>query len=80
MKTSELKTDLLNRITQLQDPRIIVEIHNFLDIEMPQDQPDSVSNTSYDDRVFQAGEDCKNAVYLTEDKANQDIEEWLNEK
>lgn len=74
MSTSDLKTDLIKRIVQLHDPKIIQDIHDLLDLELLKDQ--DISGTS---PTFEK-EDYKSEVYLTEDKAYQDIEEWLNEK
>ncbi len=37
-------------------------------------------NEAQKERVAEAKEEYKNKAYLTEDKANQDIEEWLGEK
>lgn len=78
MKTSDLKIDLINRITQLKEIRLIQEIQKLLDFEL--DQNDYILNDSQKDRIAEARKEYKNSAYLTEDKANQDIQEWLKEK
>lgn len=78
MNTSDLKLDLINRIAQLKEARIVEEIQNLLDFELDQNQ--YVLNAAQKDRIAEAREEYKNRSYLTEDKANQDIEEWLGEK
>lgn len=78
MKTSDLKINLINRITQLKEVRLIEEIQKLLDFEL--DQNDYILNDSQKDRIAEAREEYKSSAYLTEDKANQDIEEWLKEK
>ncbi|WP_374465128.1 hypothetical protein [Chryseobacterium sp.] len=49
-----------------------------MDFEL--DQNEYVLNAAQKDRIAEAREEYKNRSYLTEDKANQDIEEWLKEK
>lgn len=74
MNTSDLKTDLIYRIAQLQEPGIIQDIHDLLDLKLVENQDTSGTPQTVEK------EDYKSEVYLTEDKAYQDIEEWLNEK
>ncbi len=78
MNTSDLKIDLINRITQLKEARIIEEIQKILDFEL--DQNEYTLTTEQNERVAEGREEYKNKAYLTEDQANQDIEEWLKEK
>lgn len=78
MNTSDLKIDLINRITQLKEARIIEEIQKILDFEL--DQNEYILTDEQKERVAEAREEYKNKAYLTEDQANQDIEEWLKEK
>lgn len=78
MKTSDLKIDLINRITQLKEIRLIEEIQNLLDFEL--DQNDYILNESQKGRIAEARKEYENSAHITEDKANQDIQEWLKEK
>ncbi|MBD8082424.1 hypothetical protein [Chryseobacterium caseinilyticum] len=74
MTAAELKLDLINRIANLEESRIIEEIKSFLDFEQ-------------DTTVFQLSDEQKerllkaqNDEILTEDEANNEIEKWLQEK
>ncbi|MGE8555355.1 MAG: hypothetical protein ACN6OB_15650 [Chryseobacterium jejuense] len=78
MNTSDLKLDLINRIAQLKEARIVEEIQKLLDFEL--DQNEYILNEAQKERVAEAREEYKNKAYLPEEKANQDIEEWLGEK
>lgn len=73
MNTSDLKIDLINRITQLKEARIIEEIQKILDFEL--DQNEYILNAEQKERVAEGREEYKNKAYLTEDQVNQDIEE-----
>lgn len=74
MNTAELKIDLINKITKLKEVRIIEEIQKFLDFEL--DKGDYKLNDAQKDRILEA----ENDKVLTEEEANREIEEWLNEK
>jgi len=78
MSTSDLKIDLINRITQLKEARIIEEIQKLLDFEL--DGGEYILTDSQKNRISEAQEEYKNSSFLTDDQANQDIEEWLKEK
>ena len=74
MNTAELKIDLINKITKLKDVRIIEEMQKFLDFEL--DKGDYKLSDAQKDRILEA----ENDKVLTEEEANREIEEWLNEK
>lgn len=78
MNTSDLKADLINRISQLKEKTIMEEIQKLLDFELNKNE--YILTESQKDRIAEAQVEYKNSAYLTEDKANQDIEEWLGEK
>ncbi|MBB6329059.1 hypothetical protein HNP24_000009 [Chryseobacterium sediminis] len=78
MNTSDLKINLINRITQLKEARIIEEIQKILDFEL--DQNEYTLTQEQKERVAEGRQEYKNKAYLSEDQANQDIEEWLKEK
>ncbi|WP_445430440.1 hypothetical protein [Chryseobacterium indoltheticum] len=80
MSTSELqmKLDLINRISILDDARIIKEIKKLLDFEL--DEKVYELNQSQKDRIEEARNEYKNAQTLTEEDANNEIDQWLNEK
>ena len=74
MSTAELKLDLIKRITNLKDSRIIEEIQKLLDFEL--DEAIYQLNEGQKKRLIEA----KSDKVLSEDEANREIEEWLNEK
>ncbi|QQQ28634.1 hypothetical protein [Chryseobacterium indoltheticum] len=80
MSTSELqmKLDLINRISILNDARIIKEIKELLDFEL--DEKVYELNQSQKDRIEEARNEYKNAQTLTEEDANNEIDQWLKEK
>jgi hypothetical protein len=74
MGTAELKIDIINKITNLKDVRIIEEIQKMLDFEM--DKGDFILNAAQKSRILEAKQD----KVLTEEEANSDIEKWLQER
>ncbi len=74
MSTAKLKIDLINRITKLKEPRIIEELQRILDFEL--DRSAFKLNNLQKERLAEAKDDDA----LTEEQANQEIEEWLKEK
>ena len=80
MSTSELqmKLDLINRISILDDARIIKEIKKLLDFEL--DEKVYELNHPQKNRIEEARNEYKNAQILTEEDANNEIDQWLNEK
>ncbi|HLV47179.1 MAG TPA: hypothetical protein VKY32_09090 [Flavobacterium sp.] len=71
METAELKINLINRIKNLEEPRIIKELQRLLDFELDKD-------------VFELNEEQKKRIVeakydegLSEEQANQEIEKWL---
>ncbi|MFC0425867.1 hypothetical protein [Chryseobacterium scophthalmum] len=80
MSTSELqmKLDLINRISILDDARIIKEIKKLLDFEL--DEKVYELNQPQKSRIEEARNEYKNAQILTEEDANNEIDQWLNKK
>ena len=74
MNTAELKIDLINKITKLKEVRIIEEIQKFLDFEL--DEGEYKLSDAQKNRILEAESD----KVLTEEEANREIEEWLNER
>ncbi|RZJ50162.1 MAG: hypothetical protein EOO19_03835 [Chryseobacterium sp.] len=73
-----MKSDLLNKINELDDIRIIKEIKKFLDFEL--DEKIYKLNQAQQDRIQEARTEYKNSQTLTDEQANNEIDEWLNEK
>ena len=74
MSTAELKLDLIQKITDLKEIRVIEELQNLLDFET--DRGIFQINTAQRNRILEA----KNDDVLSEEEANLEIEEWLKEK
>lgn len=74
MSTAEIKLDLINKITNLKETRIIEEIQKFLDFELDE----GIFEVSALQKVRLA--EAKNDIILSEDDANNEIEKWLQEK
>lgn len=74
MSTAELKIDLIGKIMNLREVRIMEEIKKIIDFETEEGEY-SLSNAQRD-RIFEA----QNDKILTEEEANNDIEKWLNEQ
>lgn len=78
MNASDLKINLIQRITQLKERRIVEEIQKLLDFEL--DTGEYILTDSQKDRIAEAQQEYKNSAFLTDEQANQDIEQWLKEK
>ncbi len=78
MNASDLKIDLIQRITQLKERRIVEEIQKLLDFEL--DTGEYILTDLQKDRIAEARQEYKNSAFLTNDQANQNIEQWLKEK
>lgn len=78
MNASDLKINLIQRITQLKERRIIEEIQKLLDFEL--DTGEYILTDSQKDRIAEGQQEYKNSAFLTDEQANQDIEQWLKEK
>lgn len=74
MSTAEIKLDLINKITNLKETRIIEEIQKLLDFELDE----GIFEVSALQKVRLA--EAKNDIILSEDDANNEIEKWLREK
>lgn len=74
MSTAELKSDIINRIQNLNETHIIEEIKQLLDFELNND----VYELSFAQKKRLNEAESDNV--LNEEEANNDIEKWLNEK
>lgn len=76
MPTSNLKIDLINRITQLKESYVIDEINRILDFEL--DEGSFKLNSTQKARIPEGREEYKAGKVLTEKEANKQIQEWLS--
>ena len=74
MSTAELKINLINKITNINEIRIIEELQKLLDFET--DKGIFQINDAQRSRILEA----KTDDILSEEDANLEIEEWLKEK
>ena len=75
MSAANLKIDLINKITQLQNTGIIKEIKKVLDFEL--DEGIFKLTPSQRQRILQGKPEVKNKKTISETTANKQIEEWL---
>ncbi|MFV0170493.1 hypothetical protein OBK12_02190 [Empedobacter falsenii] len=78
MNTEELKLNVINQINQLNDFKIIEEIQQLINFESPTEEYQL--NETEINSVEDAQKEYKKANILSEDLANQEIDQWLNEK
>ncbi len=78
MSTAELKIDLINRIANTDEPCIIEELSNLLDFELTKEA--YKLNPEQHQRVSEAKAEYLAGNVLTEQQADESIDQWLNEK
>lgn len=76
MSTADLKTDLINRIKNLEDDSIIEQIQRLLDFEFEEGIYELSEEQTQ--RIMEAREEYAAGKILSEKKANSEIEKWLN--
>lgn len=75
MSASELKIDLIEKITQLNNPSLIEEIQRLIDFDC--DEEEYKVTPEQRSRIAEAKEEYKSTHVLSEAEANSEIEEWL---
>ena len=78
MSTAELKTNLISRIANTEDPGIIEELHKLLDFEL--DNETYELNSQQQQRVSDAKSECLAGNVISEQQADEAIDQWLSEK
>jgi len=78
MNTAELKIDLINRITNTDDPGIIKELRKLLDFELEKETYQLSPEQEY--RINEAKTEYLAGSVLSEQQADETIEQWLKEK
>jgi hypothetical protein len=78
MSTAELKTDLISRITNTEDPGIIEELRKLLDFEL--DNKTYELNNQQQQRVSDAKSEYLAGKVISEQQADEAINQWLSEK
>lgn len=78
MKTMEIKKKLINEINISKNKNLLEEFYRFLNLEN-EIQETYKLNREQNSAVAEAREQIKNGDYLTNEQANQEIDEWLKE-
>ena len=78
MSTAELKIDLISRIASTEEPRIIEELRKLLDFELDNDA--YKLNPEQQQRVSEAKAEYLEGNVLSEQQADEAIDQWLEEK
>lgn len=78
MSTAELKINIINRISNLEDDAVIEKIKRLLDFELE----NKIYQLSDDqlNRIQEAKNEYAKGKIVSNEQANKDIEQWLNEK
>jgi len=78
MNTAELKIDLISRIANTEEPRIIEELRKLLDFEL--DTETYKLNPEQLQRVREAKAEYLAGNVLSEQQADEAIDQWLSKK
>lgn len=78
MSTAELKLDLISRIANTAEPRIIEELRKLLDFEL--DNEAYKLNPQQQQRVCEAKAEYLAGNVLSEQQADESIDQWLSEQ
>lgn len=77
MKTIEIKKKLINKINLSTNKDLLEEFYRFLNLEN-EIQEIYKLNAGQISAIAKAREQVKNGDCLSNEKANQEIDEWLN--
>ena len=76
MMTIELRKKLIDKIQETKDDRILEEAYRLLKLETDDIEVYKL-NDDQKKAISEARQQIKNGQFLTEDKANNEIDEWL---
>jgi hypothetical protein len=74
----QLKLDVISKITELKEIRVIREIKKLLDFELDEDV--FVLSKQQKNRIAEARKEYANGEISSNEEVNKEIEQWLNEK
>ena len=77
MTVNELKKKLIGKINQTEDNDLLEEMYRLIDITEKDNSIYELSNEQLD-AVAEGQLQFKSGQFLTADKADKDIEEWLD--
>jgi predicted transcriptional regulator len=76
MMTIELRKKLIDKIQETKDDRILEEAYRLLELETDDIEVYKL-NDDQKNAIGEARQQIKNGEFLTEEKANKEIDEWL---
>lgn len=77
MKAIEIKKKLINEINLSNNKNLLEEFYHFLNLENEIEEIYKL-NLKQKSAIAEARGQIKNGDYLTNEQANQEIDEWLN--
>lgn len=77
MSTVELKERLISKILHTDSPEILREVFRLLEIEEGEIEVLKLSEQQKQ-AILNGQEDIQNGHFLTNEQADQEIDEWLN--
>lgn len=77
MTTFEIKKKLINEINLSKNKSLLEELYRFLNLENEVHELYQL-NTEQQSAIAEARKQITNGDYLTDDEANQEIDEWLD--
>lgn len=78
MKTIEIKNKLIDEIKLSKNKDLLEEIYRFLNLENEMQETYKL-NEEQKTAVTEARDQIKKGNYLTNEQANQEIDQWLQE-
>lgn len=77
MSTIDIRKQLIDKIQNTQDGRILEEAYRLLELDI--DDADIYQlNNSQKEAIAEARNQIKKGQFLTEEQANKEVDEWLN--
>ena len=77
MSTIDLKERLIGKIQEIEDSDILAEAYRLLGLELEIDEPYKLSKQQKN-AVNEARQQIKDGASLSNEEADNDIDEWLN--
>jgi hypothetical protein len=77
MKTIEIKKKLINEINLSKNKDLLEELYRFLNLENEIEETYKL-NTEQKSAIAEARQQIDHGNFLSNEQANQEIEEWLN--
>ncbi len=77
MSTIELKEKLISKILNTENPALLGELFRILELENEETEVMKLSEQQKQ-TIRQGQEDIKNGRFLTNEQADNEIDEWLN--